>query len=87
MGSVLVMLMRMLRMTMCGMMVGVAVVMRQRDSPIVVMMDVRIISSTMAMENGAHVTKRKLLLYTASAKCGRSIQTPRRILCGLPLDT
>jgi hypothetical protein len=53
-GSVLVM--RVIRMMECLVMVGFVVVMRQRHPSIVVMVDVRIISSTMAMEDRAHDT-------------------------------
>ena len=88
MGSVLVMrVIRVIGMTGGLVMIGFVVVMRQRHPSIVVMMDVRIISSTMAVENRAHDTERRLLLCTASAKCGLSIQRPRRKLCGLRLDT
>jgi len=55
-------------------MVGRAVVMLRRNTSIVMVMDVRMISSPMAMENRAHGTKRKLLLSAAPAKRGRSAQ-------------
>lgn len=55
-------------------MVGRAVVMFRRHPSIVMVMDVRVISSPMAMENRAHDSKRKLLLSAAPAKRCRSIQ-------------
>jgi len=46
----------------------VAVVMLRRDPSIVVVMDVRVISSTMAMVDRAHDSRRKLLLSATAAK-------------------
>ncbi len=57
--------------------VGFTVVMLRRLPFIVMMMDVRVISSTMAMVNRAHASDRKLLLSAAAAKRRRSIQRPR----------
>jgi hypothetical protein len=53
---------------------GRTVVMLRRHPSIVMVMDVRVISSPMAMENRAHDSKRKLLLSAAPTKRSRSIQ-------------
>jgi hypothetical protein len=57
-------------------MVGFVVVMPRRHPSIVMMMDVWVISSPMAMVNRAHDSNRKLLLSAATAKRGRSTQRP-----------
>ena len=53
---------------------GFAVVMPRRHPSIVVVMDVRVISSTVTMVNRAYGSKRKLLLSAAIARRDRSIR-------------
>jgi hypothetical protein len=64
---------------------GFAVVMPRRHPSIVMVMDVRVISSTVTMVNRAHGSKRKLLLSAAIARRDRSIERPR-LHCHLPLS-
>lgn len=54
-----------------------AVVMPRRHPSIVMVMDVRVISSAVTMVNRAHGSKRKLLLSAAIARRDRSIEQPR----------
>jgi hypothetical protein len=54
-----------------------AVVMLGRYPSIVMVMDVRVVSSTVAMVSRAHGSKRKLLLSAAIARRDRSIEPPR----------
>jgi hypothetical protein len=59
-------------------MVVFAVVMLGRYPSIVMVMDVRVVSSTVAMVSRvAHGSKRKLLLSAAIARRDRSIEPPR----------
>ena len=64
---------------------GFVVVMPRRHPSIVMVMDVRAISSTVTMVNRAHGSKRKLLLSAANARRDRSIEQPR-LHCHLPLS-
>ncbi len=66
----------------------VAVIMLRRDASIVMVMDVRVISSTVAMVNRAHDRKRKLLLRAATTKRDRSVRWQRlQALAALVEDT
>jgi hypothetical protein len=62
-----------------------AVVVPRRHPSIVMVMDVRVISSAVTMVNRAHGSKRKLLLSVAIARRDRSIEQPR-LHCHLPLS-
>jgi hypothetical protein len=64
---------------------GFAVVVPRRHPSIAMVMDVRVISSTVTMVNRAHGSKRKLLLSAAIARRDRSIERPR-LHCHLPLS-
>jgi hypothetical protein len=63
---------------------GFVVVMPRRHPSIVMVMDVRLISSTVTMVNRAHGSKRKLLLSAALARRDRSIEQAR-LHCHLSL--
>jgi hypothetical protein len=63
---------------------GFVVVMPRRHPSIVMVMDVRLISSTVTMLNRAHGSKRKLLLSAALARRDRSIEQAR-LHCHLSL--
>ena len=60
-------------------------VMPRHHPSIVLVMDVRVISSTVTMVNRAHDSKRKLLLSAAVARRDRSIEQPR-LHCHLTLS-